>query len=147
MTYNVSEDRDAWRGRALEAEQAYNDLVGLLRQRFPQRPDGTLPDFRIEDVLLENTILREMLWGFVWQYGEIRYDNGEPEAVGHMFMSDLEGAFDYFEKIGWLSPIGGGGYWMRNVKPSVEKKYEVMDADTGESMAVDVDDGKQEDKD
>lgn len=44
-----------------EAEQNYTDLVWLLRKRFPQRPDGTLPDFKIEDVLLENEELRKNL--------------------------------------------------------------------------------------
>ena len=41
-----------------EAEESYNALVELLRKRFPKNADGSLPDFKIENVLLENNQLR-----------------------------------------------------------------------------------------
>lgn len=44
-----------------EARDAYDTLSGLLRKRFPVREDGTLPDFKIEDVLRENDELRRQL--------------------------------------------------------------------------------------
>lgn len=44
-----------------ESKQDYDTLVGLLRKRFPAKPDGTLPDFKIEDVLRENEELRKKL--------------------------------------------------------------------------------------
>ena len=44
-----------------EAREAYAVLVGLLRKRFPQRADGSMPDFKVEDVLSDNTRLREAL--------------------------------------------------------------------------------------
>lgn len=43
-----------------ESQQDYNTLVYLLKKRFPQRSDGTMPDFAVEDVLRENEILREI---------------------------------------------------------------------------------------
>jgi hypothetical protein len=42
-----------------ESKQDYNTLVGLLKKRFPQRKDGTMPDWAIEDVLRENKKLRK----------------------------------------------------------------------------------------
>ena len=37
---------------------AYDTLCKLLRRRFPQRADGSFPDYKIEDVLRENEALR-----------------------------------------------------------------------------------------
>ena len=44
-----------------EARDDYNTLVGLLKKRFPKLPNGNLPDFAVEDVLTENTRMREAL--------------------------------------------------------------------------------------
>ena len=49
--------RDALR----ESDEAYGTLTGLLRKRFPARPDGTYPDWAIEDVLREVERLRGVL--------------------------------------------------------------------------------------
>jgi len=38
------------RARVAEMEGAYETLSGLLRARFPANPDGSLPDYRVEDV-------------------------------------------------------------------------------------------------
>ena len=49
-------------GAALrESDEAYGTLTGLLRKRFPARPDGTYPDWAIEDVLREVERLRGVL--------------------------------------------------------------------------------------
>jgi regulator of replication initiation timing len=44
-----------------ENSEAYDNLVAMLRSRFPVNPDGSLPDFAIEDVLTENATLRTRL--------------------------------------------------------------------------------------
>jgi chromosome segregation ATPase len=48
--------------RELKQEQeAYETLTALLRKRFPRNADGSLPDFKIEDVLRENERLRPVV--------------------------------------------------------------------------------------
>jgi hypothetical protein len=59
MTHrDTLEENVALRAEIAEERETYNTLVALLRQRFPQRPDGSLPDWKIEDVLRENTAIR-----------------------------------------------------------------------------------------
>lgn len=41
-----------------ESDEAYATLTTLLRNRFPKRHDGSLPDFKIEDVLKDNQKLQ-----------------------------------------------------------------------------------------
>ena len=41
-----------------ESEANYEALTTLLRNRFPRRADGSLPDFAVEDVLRENEKLK-----------------------------------------------------------------------------------------
>lgn len=41
-----------------QEREGCENLVMLLKKRFPQRPDGTLPDFAIKDVLTENDTLK-----------------------------------------------------------------------------------------
>ena len=51
-------DRDRLKRELAESEEAYETLTTLLRNRFPRNADGSLPDFKIEDVLWENNHLR-----------------------------------------------------------------------------------------
>lgn len=49
----------SYRLEAQEAQADYERLTGLLRARFPANPDGSLPDWKVEDVLAENARLIE----------------------------------------------------------------------------------------
>lgn len=40
-----------------EDREHHETIIGLLQKRFPKRPDGTYPDWAIEDVLKENEVL------------------------------------------------------------------------------------------
>jgi hypothetical protein len=46
-----------------QEREAYETLTGLLKKRFPRNPDGSLPDYKVEDVLRENVTLKERLAG------------------------------------------------------------------------------------
>ncbi len=52
---------EALRRERDEAVRDYDCLVKTLKERFPRRPDGSLPDWKVEDVLEENVALRAKL--------------------------------------------------------------------------------------
>jgi hypothetical protein len=54
-------ERDALRAELKEEQEEYEALTGLLKRRFPQNPDGSLPDFAIEDVLRENERMKPVV--------------------------------------------------------------------------------------
>jgi hypothetical protein len=57
-------ERDALRAELLQEHENYNTLTAMLQRRFPPNPDGSLPDFKIEDVLRENEQLRAEVAGY-----------------------------------------------------------------------------------
>jgi hypothetical protein len=61
---------DALKAELAAQRQAYETLTGLLKKRFPQRKDGSMPDYKVEDVLAENARIREALERYGWHTDE-----------------------------------------------------------------------------
>ena len=67
-----------------EAVADYERLTGILNARFPQRDNGSLPDWKIEDVLVENSALRRDKERLDWLEDKERcyyaYVQAQPDA-------------------------------------------------------------------
>ena len=59
--WHDSHDRKVLLEELAEANTDYGRLTSLLKKRFPPLPNGDLPDWKIEAVLEENTVLRQAL--------------------------------------------------------------------------------------
>lgn len=75
-----------------EVNEQYNNLINLLKKRFPPNPDGSLPDFKVENVLQENQTLKEMLKKIAHLKGatQLLEENEKLKNELQMYMNKLE---------------------------------------------------------